>query len=101
MKRIWLSLPLLVAGCAGPPWTPGQVEEAYRLCRAEVGFPPISVFEGAAAGYGAFMCRCEVAYLSDRVPHGEFAGGLHLDKVNRVLASGRTSCMVRHRDGER
>jgi hypothetical protein len=99
--RPWTLLLLLAAGCNLSPWTKGEVDEAYRLCRAEIGFPPISVFSDGSATFSTFMCRCEVEYLAERVAHQEFTSGLHLDKVNRVLASGRTDCMVRHRDGER
>lgn len=101
LTRIRLLLPLLAAACSVPPWSRGQVDEAYRLCRAEVGFPPISVFQESGAGFGTFMCQCEVSYLSSRVPHEEFGSGLYLDKVNRVLFNGRTACMARYRGGER
>ena len=61
-----LVLPL-VSACNVVPWSAGEIDEAFRLCRAEVGFPPISVFEGAERGYGSYMCRCEVDYLAGRV----------------------------------
>lgn len=100
LRKTWLLLPLLAA-CSGPPWTAGQIEEAYRLCRAEIGFPPISVFENSSAGFGTFMCKCEVEFLADRVSHAKFTDGKHVPEVNRALLLGRTSCMIRHRDGER
>lgn len=97
----WLLVLPLVSACNVVPWSAGEIDEAFRLCRAEVGFPPISVFEGAERGYGSYMCRCEVDYLAGRVAHTDFASGLHLDRVNRVLATGRTACMIRYRDGDR
>jgi hypothetical protein len=106
VTRSWLLSALLAAtaaagGCSFEPWSQGQRDEAYRLCRAEVGFPPISVFAESGPGFGPFMCRCEVDYLADRVSHTRFRDILHLQEVNRVLDRSRTYCSVRYRDGDR
>ena len=89
------------AGCAFEPWTDGEKEEAYRLCRAEIGFPPISVFHTESYDFEVFMCRCEVGFLADRVAHPSFADGQHVLQVNGTLQMARSTCLMRHKDGER
>ena len=103
MKKKLLLLALLggLPACGSPPWTAGEKEEAFRLCRAEVGFPPISVFNESGPGFGTFMCQCEVDYLADRVPHVRFNKALHVAEVNRVLSNGRTACLFDYRNGGR
>lgn len=103
MKNELLLLALLggLPACGGPPWTAGEKEEAFRLCRAEVGFPPISVFNESGPGFGTFMCQCEVDYLADRVPHARFTSALYLSDVNKVLSAGRTECLYEYRNGGR
>jgi len=103
LRRTTLLLLLLpaLAGCGGPPWTEGERDEAFRLCRAEVGFPPISVFHPESYDFQIFMCHCEVQFLADRVEHAHFGAPEFLPEVNRVLQVGRTVCLMRHRDGER
>jgi hypothetical protein len=99
-------LPLLLAltalpGCGGEPWTSGQRDEAFRLCRAEIGFPPISVFHPDDYDFKIFMCRCEVDFLAERVAYHHFADNEHVAEVNRVIQVGRTVCLMRHKGGER
>ena len=97
-----LALALLAAACRGEAWTQGQHEEAYRLCRAEAGFPPISVFEESGGGsFNTFMCTCEVAYLAERVSYAKFKDGKHVPEVNHNLMAGRSNCLFRYRKGER
>ncbi len=96
-----LALAAALGGCMGEPWTDNERDEAFRLCRAEIGFPPISVFHPESYEFQVFMCKCEVGFLADRVPYGEFADREHLATVNRVLQVGRTVCLMRHKDGER
>lgn len=102
MRRVALALALLSGGCLKEPWTQAELSEAWRLCRAEAGFPPISVFEEAAgSGFGQFMCTCEVAYLAERIPYHHFTDGKHVPQVNNALGAARTSCLYRYRNGER
>lgn len=97
-----LAVAALLAGCQRPAWAKGELEEAYRLCRAEAGFPPISVFEeSGGSGFNAFMCTCEVAYLAERIPYHHFKDGKHVPQVNNALGTARTSCLYRYRNGER
>lgn len=92
---------LLAAGCSGPTWSRGQIEEAYRNCRAEIGFPPISALESDQAAFASFMCHCEVEYLADRVEHADYASGRKVDLVNRVLFHGRSACLAERGAGGR
>jgi hypothetical protein len=92
----------LLGACERPSWAKGELEEAYRLCRAEAGFPPISVFEeSGASGFNTFMCTCEVAFLAERIPYHHFRDGKHVPQVNNALGTARTSCLYRFRNGER
>lgn len=100
-RRWWVVVPFLLAGCGGPSWSRGQIEEAYRMCRAEIGFPPISALGTDSTAFASFMCRCEVEYLADRVAHADYASGRKVDLVNRVLFHGRSACLAERGAGGR
>jgi len=92
-RRLLPLLALLVVGCSQEPWSDTQQGEAIRMCRAQFGFPPISIFESQDASFTRRLCECEVEYLSTRVPYRTLQDRLRTSEVNRVLQVGGAHCL--------